>query len=128
MSDRQNNRGDPEFPPARSPEELYAELTRAAADPKVFAVGLAIAFEHRTLHVPAGLPTTLAMIRQGLADRGKPIGYLWFDKAGLHATPLREWRNSEWARGFLSMAGNDLLAKLRSDTSAGDPGARRRNP
>lgn len=94
----------------------------------MFAVGLAIAFEHRTLHVPAGLPTTLAMIRQGIADGGRPIGYLWFDKAGLHATPLREWGRSEWAKEFLSMAGNDLLAKLRSDTSAGDTGVLRRNP
>ncbi len=105
----------------RSPEELFRELRERAADTAIYGIGLAIAFEHATLHVPPTIPDALPKIRRAMADGGVPVGFLWFDRTGLRAEPLREWSNSDWAREMLAKAGGDLVEELNALTdSAGN--------
>jgi hypothetical protein len=96
----------------RSAEELFQELRQRRADTAVYEIGLAIAFEHVVLTVPATVADALPQIRRAIEHGGVPVGFLWFDRTGLRAAPLREWSKAEWPREVLVRAGGDLLEQL----------------
>lgn len=106
-------------PTMRSPEELFQELRQRGSDTSVYEVGLAIAFEYVALTVPATVPDALTQIRRAIEHGGVPVGFLWFDRTGLRAAPLREWSNADWAREMLLKTGNDLLEQLEARTDSG---------